>query len=67
MPDSAVPESKSSTDSALQEYLQDGKISRELVEKIADIVYAMLLEELRVDRERRRVNTSRNRLDRGGW
>jgi hypothetical protein len=67
MPELAIPGSQAGTDSALQEYLQDGKISRELVEKIADIVYAMLLEELRVEREQSRVSISIYRPGWGGW
>ena len=42
-------------DAALQEYLREGRIRRELVEYLAKIVYLMLLEESRQDRERVQV------------
>jgi len=54
-------------DVAFQEYRQEGKISHELVEKVADIVFAMLLDELRIERERMRTVIQMCGRGCGGW
>jgi hypothetical protein len=46
---------------------QDGTITQELVDQIADRVYAMLLQDLRTEKERCRLPSQRPLTDRGGW
>ncbi len=59
--------SSASMEDSLQEYLHEGKISRELVERLAVMVYAMLLSEGRIDRERLRGASFMRGAGRGDW
>jgi hypothetical protein len=45
----------------------NGTITQELVDQIADKVYAMLLRDLRSEKERYRLPFQRPLADRGGW
>ena len=55
------------TGSAKEEILREGRITPELVTEVADKVYAMLLLELRIERERHRLPDRRLFYGQGGW
>ena len=46
---------------------QRSVITQELVSQIADKVYAMLLMELKIEKERQRLPLGRPFADQGGW
>jgi hypothetical protein len=46
---------------------QNRVITQELVDQIADRVYALLLRDLKTEQERCRLPFQRPQIDRGGW
>jgi hypothetical protein len=54
-------------DTAEEERQQKPNITPELVRKIADKVYGMLLSDLRIENERIQPSPQRQRNARGGW
>ncbi len=61
-----APDNRNANDPVQEEALRESRITPELVDEIADKVYAMLLLDLRIERERQHL-PQRPLYGQGGW